>query len=76
MTPGHSDIATKPPAQLPQGPYPASSGLVWAVAVVVALTGVLLGVVVPAVLSSGEPDSGEQVTTVEVTTGDPNGGAR
>ena len=75
MTAGQPDTATKPSAQLPQGPYPVSSRAVWAVAVLVALTGVMLGVAVPTVLSPGESDGGEQVATVEVTTGSPEGGA-
>ena len=45
--------ATKPAAQLPQGPYPASAAMIWAVAALAVLIGLTLAVLIPAALSSG-----------------------
>lgn len=39
-----------PSAQLPQGRYPASPVIVWGVAVLAALTGLMLGIVIPTAL--------------------------
>ena len=76
MTAGQHDTATKPSAQLPQGPYPVSAKTVWAVTVLVALTGLMLGVVIPVVLSPGGPEGGEQVAAVRVTIGGPESDTR
>lgn len=74
MTSGQPAVAPKPSAQLPQGPYPASPAVIWAVTVMVLLTGLALGAVIPAALSVDAPVNSEQVVGADVTTGSPAGG--
>ena len=73
--------AAKPAVQLPQGPYPASAAMIWAIAALTVLIGLTLAVLVPAALSPGEggPGSpGVQPPAVQQSlgTGGPDGGNR
>lgn len=64
MTP--AQLAEMPCEQLPQGRYPTSNSTVWVVSVLVALTGIMLGVVIPTALSAdGGHDATQAVSTDE-----------
>ncbi|MCB1291941.1 hypothetical protein [Mycolicibacterium sp.] len=49
----------EPRRQLPQGRYPATPFGIWALAVLVVLTGAILGVGIPLALSGPETDPGD-----------------
>lgn len=68
--------AAKPAEQLPQGPYPASAAMIWAIAALTVLIGLTLAVLVPAALSSGNAPRETPGVQSGLGTAGPDGGNR
>lgn len=68
--------AAKPAAQLPQGPYPASTATIWAIAALTVLIGLTLAVLIPAALSSGDAPHETPGLQSGLGTDGPDGGNR
>ena len=68
--------AARPATQLPQGPYPASAAMIWAIAAGTVLIGLTLAVLVPAALSSGDAPRETPDVQSSLGTDGPDGGTR
>ncbi|MCB0930745.1 MAG: hypothetical protein KDB71_02445 [Mycobacterium sp.] len=76
MTTGLPGRPARPAAQLSQGRYPASPAVIWLVAALGVLAGLLLGLVIPVALSNPDPPGGATVVAVDVESRAADGNGR